>query len=225
MFLKAREASTRGSGVVLCLCEEHIGLLMLYDIFMENESVLPRGLSITVRHDVCACLVGLVAMKELIFNKPSTRSVCVPSVLSFTYHSDSSIRTKAVRLAANLMWAEPAFQSTVEAFAKQVIVIHCVVTSMSPRSHVAPQHFADVAVVDQDCHQFYSEQSLQTFLRFGALFRSDAPGGAQLWCPEIQRLCYTILRFVLSWMVRRFLYVITSFLRHFVLPQVPGSIM
>lgn len=74
---------------------------------------------------LCMCLVGLVAMKELIFNKPSTRSVCVPSVLGFTYHSDSGIRTKAVRLAANLMWAEPAFQSTVEAFAKQVNVIHC----------------------------------------------------------------------------------------------------
>ena len=69
---------------------------------------------------VCLCVIGLVTLKDLIFHKPATRSVCVPSVLHFTHHSDNGVRTKAVRLAANLLWPDPAFQATVEAFAKQV---------------------------------------------------------------------------------------------------------
>lgn len=63
---------------------------------------------------------GLVALKDLIFHKPATRSVCIPSVLRFTHHSDNDVRTKAVRLAANLLWKDPAFQPIIETFAKQV---------------------------------------------------------------------------------------------------------
>lgn len=65
-------------------------------------------------------LEGLVALKDLIFHKPATRGVCIPSVLRFTYHSDNDVRTKAVRLASNLLWKEPAFHSIIETFAKQV---------------------------------------------------------------------------------------------------------
>lgn len=61
-----------------------------------------------------------MALKELIFHKPATRGVCIPSVLRFTYHSDNDVRTKAVRLASNLLWPDPAFQPTIEAFAKEV---------------------------------------------------------------------------------------------------------
>ena len=61
-----------------------------------------------------------MALKDLIFHKPATRGVCIPSVLRFTYHSDNDVRTKAVRLASNLLWPDPAFQPTVEAFAKEV---------------------------------------------------------------------------------------------------------
>lgn len=46
--------------------------------------------------------------------------MCIPSVLRFTYHSDNDVRTKAVRLAANLLWKDPAFQPIIETFAKQV---------------------------------------------------------------------------------------------------------
>ncbi|CAM9521626.1 unnamed protein product, partial [Ectocarpus sp. 13 AM-2016] len=63
---------------------------------------------------------GLLALKDLIFHKPATRGVCIPSVLRFTYHSDNDVRTKAVRLTSNLLWKDPAFQTTIETFAKQV---------------------------------------------------------------------------------------------------------
>jgi len=66
-----------------------------------------------------------VALKDLIFHKPATRSVCIPSVLRFTYHSDNDVRTKAVRLASNFLWKDPAFQSTIETFAKQVGLFFC----------------------------------------------------------------------------------------------------
>lgn len=65
---------------------------------------------------------GLVSLKDLIFHKPATRSACIPSVLRFTYHSVVDVRTKAVRLASNLLYPEAAFRPTVEAFAKQVCV-------------------------------------------------------------------------------------------------------
>ncbi|CAN0535435.1 unnamed protein product, partial [Ectocarpus sp. 8 AP-2014] len=61
-------------------------------------------------HDV---QTGLVALKDLIFHKPATRGVCIPSVLRFTYHSDNDVRTKAVRLTSNLLWKDPAFQTTI----------------------------------------------------------------------------------------------------------------
>ncbi|CAM9764967.1 unnamed protein product, partial [Laminaria digitata] len=64
---------------------------------------------------------GLVALKDLIFHKPATRGVCIPSVLRFTYHSNSDVRTKAVRLASNLLWPDLAFQPTIEAFAKEAL--------------------------------------------------------------------------------------------------------
>eukprot|EP00903_Cladosiphon_okamuranus_P015347 g14174.t1 len=64
---------------------------------------------------------GLVALKDLIFHKPATRNVCIPSVLRFTYHSDNDVRTKAVRLAANLLWKDPAFQPVIETFARQAL--------------------------------------------------------------------------------------------------------
>ncbi|CAN0516647.1 unnamed protein product, partial [Ectocarpus sp. 12 AP-2014] len=69
-------------------------------------------------HDV---QTGLVALKDLIFHKPATRGVCIPSVLRFTYHSDNDVRTKAVRLTSNLLWKDPAFQTTIETFAKQAL--------------------------------------------------------------------------------------------------------
>eukprot|EP00904_Undaria_pinnatifida_P003695 jgi/Undpi1/13326/HiC_scaffold_8.g02985.m1 len=69
-------------------------------------------------HDV---QTGLVALKDLIFHKPATRGVCIPSVLRFTYHSDNDVRTKAVRLASNLLWPDAAFQGTIEAFAKEAL--------------------------------------------------------------------------------------------------------
>ncbi|CAN0335377.1 unnamed protein product [Ectocarpus fasciculatus] len=69
-------------------------------------------------HDV---QTGLVALKDLIFHKPATRGVCIPSVLRFTYHSDNDVRTKAVRLTSNLLWKDPAFQATIETFAKQAL--------------------------------------------------------------------------------------------------------
>lgn len=65
---------------------------------------------------------GLVSLKDLIFHKPATRDVCIPSVLRFTYHSVVDVRTKAIRLASNLLYPEAAFRPTVEAFAKQVCV-------------------------------------------------------------------------------------------------------
>lgn len=63
---------------------------------------------------------GLVSLKDLIFMKPATRPACVPRVLRFTHHSDVDVRTKAVRLASNLLHRRPAFQAVVEAYAKQV---------------------------------------------------------------------------------------------------------
>ncbi|CBJ30708.1 conserved unknown protein [Ectocarpus siliculosus] len=69
-------------------------------------------------HDV---QTGLVALKDLIFHKPATRGVCIPSVLRFTHHSDNDVRTKAVRLTSNLLWKDPAFQTTIETFAKQAL--------------------------------------------------------------------------------------------------------
>lgn len=71
-------------------------------------------------------LLGLVALKDLIFHKPATRAVCIPSVLRFTYHPDNDVRTKAVRLASNLLWKDPAFQPIIETFAKQVSRLRCI---------------------------------------------------------------------------------------------------
>ncbi|CAM9375022.1 unnamed protein product [Choristocarpus tenellus] len=70
---------------------------------------------------------GLVSLKELIFHKPATRDTCVPSVLRFTFHPDLDVRTKAVRLTANLLWSNPAFKAIVESFAKQALA------SLQPR--------------------------------------------------------------------------------------------
>ncbi|CAM9498530.1 unnamed protein product [Chrysoparadoxa australica] len=94
---------------------------------------------------------GLLALRDLVLNRPAARGSCLKAILEFTTHHHLDVRTKTVRLTANMLWTKPKFQDDVEGFAKAALA------SIIPEARVPEAASAKAEegddTVKQEAHQ------------------------------------------------------------------------
>ena len=63
--------------------------------------------------------LGLIALRDIIMNRPQERDVCLALVLRCTVHADDALRSKAIRMVVNQLHPLPYCGQQIDSFATE----------------------------------------------------------------------------------------------------------